>query len=69
MGYKSWSKLVYAGAKGGLDQETIEFGSFTGFERVPNIWSNGLNCFSKNLYIYVVYKIFWDFLLGPSDHL
>ena len=37
MGYKSWSKLVYAGPEGRLDQETMEFGSFTGFEHVPDI--------------------------------
>ena len=32
-------------------------------------WSNGPSCFLENLYIFVVYKIFWDFLLEPSDHL
>src|ERR1044071_9280451 len=31
------------------------------------VWSNGPSCFPENLYIFVVHKIFWDFLLGPSD--
>ena len=37
MKYKSWFKLVQADAKGSLDQETMEFGSFIGFEHVLDI--------------------------------
>ena len=29
--------MVYAGTKGRLDQATTEFGSFTGFEHVPDV--------------------------------
>ena len=28
-----------------------------------------MSCFPENLYIYVVYKIFWDFLFVPLYHL